>query len=353
MVRIRVEADPGELEDRRDEIADALLELSKSVRAGQLPTAPEEDLTKSQRSWEGLTLNIENEKGSIRYWGDPEAGEQTLMHFQYGEILGTKGADGDPYDVYLGPDPDGAPYVYVIHQRDPKTNEYDEDKAMIGFPTPHAAYLAYIEHYDSADFFESMSAMRKEEFAHKVRTTEDGCVKGGETVTATDPLVKGPATGRATGGRFEEGSNLYTHMGGRAVHSGSGVNIAFNSPAGPSANIPVDPGHKAMAEERANRKVHNQRKLYREEIQQLQTPQELPLVPVKLPKDKIDADADVRSDAKDRRKYLDRYTAARFDRTQSAPVRLHDPDVRAKFYIPVAPQSKDEDDRNDGRTGPT
>jgi len=56
------------------------------------------------------------------------------MHFDYGEIDGEVGADGDPLDVYLGPDPD-APFVYVVHQlKAPPFEVFDEDKVMLGFP---------------------------------------------------------------------------------------------------------------------------------------------------------------------------------------------------------------------------
>lgn len=93
----------------------------------------------------GLDINIENPAGTYRRG----FGWKTLMRFHYGEILGTEGVDGDPIDIFIPPHaPTSTRFVYVIHQRNPKTKEYDEDKIIAGVPNIREAMRVYSMHYD-------------------------------------------------------------------------------------------------------------------------------------------------------------------------------------------------------------
>ena len=95
-------------------------------------------------NWRGLTLSIENAKGSIRRKVTPDGKTawEVKMPAHYGRILGTTGADGDHVDFYMGPDPTSE-MIWVIDQRDMETGEFDEHKVMIGFKDAKAAKEAY------------------------------------------------------------------------------------------------------------------------------------------------------------------------------------------------------------------
>lgn len=98
---------------------------------------------KGKVSIHGNKIAIENPKGSIRSNKDPNGPAWSVkMPADYGYLEGTRGADGDPIDVYVGPDHD-ASYVYVIDQVDPDTRAFDEHKVMMGFKSVDAAVKAY------------------------------------------------------------------------------------------------------------------------------------------------------------------------------------------------------------------
>ncbi|MBA7555412.1 hypothetical protein ES705_48074 [subsurface metagenome] len=58
-------------------------------------------------------------------------------------------------DVYLGPN-EFSNKAFVVHQVDPKTGKYDEDKVMLGFNDASAAKANYVRQYDSAKYFGTM-----------------------------------------------------------------------------------------------------------------------------------------------------------------------------------------------------
>lgn len=93
----------------------------------------------------GLPVNVEIEVGEEKA-GTDEHGEDWahVYQFPYGELAGTEGRDGDPVDVYLGPDEQAA-QVYVVHQLH-ADGAPDEDKVFLGFPDPRAARAAYYAH---------------------------------------------------------------------------------------------------------------------------------------------------------------------------------------------------------------
>ncbi|MCQ2604550.1 MAG: hypothetical protein MJ215_05870 [Spirochaetia bacterium] len=116
----------------------------------------------------GMKISIENKKGSYRSGIDKDGHEwKTLMHYDYGYIRGTVGTDKDHVDCYLGPDKTSM-RVYVIHQNDPVTGKYDEDKCMLGFSTAEDAKKAYMRQYDRPGFFGSMEMMDIETFKKRI-----------------------------------------------------------------------------------------------------------------------------------------------------------------------------------------
>jgi len=146
------------------------------------------------RKWRDLWIDIENPAGTWRLgrtW-------KTQMLYDYGEIRGSTGADGDKVDVYLGPN-EKAKNVYVVHQNfvgGPRDGQYDEDKVMFGFNSVKEAKEAYLAHYDSPKFFRSITEMPWDAFVKSVRyqcrEQRIAEIKGLELpfqTTAVSPLV--------------------------------------------------------------------------------------------------------------------------------------------------------------------
>ncbi|WP_062359733.1 defense against restriction DarA-related protein [Vreelandella aquamarina] len=104
------------------------------------------DYAKGEVEILGLTVAIENPKGSERS-GTTQEGEEwsVSMAHDYGYIKGTKGADGDEVDVFIGPDLESE-RVFVINQVG-KDGELDEHKVMLGFATKEAAEQGYLSSY--------------------------------------------------------------------------------------------------------------------------------------------------------------------------------------------------------------
>jgi hypothetical protein len=103
---------------------------------------------KGRVTFAGIDITIENPKGSVRS-GTAEDGStwSTTMLNHYGDIRGTKGADDDPIDVFLGEvlEPET---VFVIDQINPDTLQFDEHKVMLGFDSISGAKKAYLANYD-------------------------------------------------------------------------------------------------------------------------------------------------------------------------------------------------------------
>lgn len=109
---------------------------------------------------------VENKHGSVRRGKSGDGTEwSTVMHMHYGEFEGTLGADGDPVDVFVGTDPEGSDSVYVVHQQNPRTREYDECKVLLGFYSKASALAAYRAHYDRSGFVGAVSRLTKQELA--------------------------------------------------------------------------------------------------------------------------------------------------------------------------------------------
>lgn len=129
---------------------------------------------KPRMKWNGLDIAIENPAGTVRE-GVDETGKpwRTVFEYAYGEISRTEGVDGDPVDVYMGPD-ENAPEVYIVRQmKRKKWDTYDEDKCFLGFPSMDAAKQAYLNHYDDPRFFGGIVAMPVDEFIEKVKATRE------------------------------------------------------------------------------------------------------------------------------------------------------------------------------------
>ncbi|AMQ76134.1 hypothetical protein [Pseudomonas phage NP3] len=88
----------------------------------------------------GITTLIENPRGSIRQGKDGSWRVQMKHH--YGFIKGTKGADGDEVDCFVGPNL-GSKRVFVVNQVN-KEGQFDEHKCMLGFNNINDAKSGYL-----------------------------------------------------------------------------------------------------------------------------------------------------------------------------------------------------------------
>ena len=95
--------------------------------------------------FKGLPVDVELDIGMTASGKDPNGKPWSVTYkHPYGEIPGTIGRDGDPVDVYIGPDEDSE-FVYVVHQVTMDGN-FDEDKVLVGFSSPIEATKCYFQH---------------------------------------------------------------------------------------------------------------------------------------------------------------------------------------------------------------
>jgi hypothetical protein len=93
-------------------------------------------------SWAGMLLMIENPAHTVREGQDDDGKAwRNVMQAHYGYIRGTRGADGDPVDVFMGPMPESR-RAWVINQKN-AAGGFDEHKVLVGFHDERAAVDAY------------------------------------------------------------------------------------------------------------------------------------------------------------------------------------------------------------------
>lgn len=117
-----------------------------------------------ETTFRGLPINIEIDLGMTASGKDPNGvpWKRTYKH-PYGEIAGTTGHDGDPVDVYLGPNMD-SDLVCVVHQCK-RDGSFDEDKIFLGFDSMIDAVQCYFQHGPDWGFM-SMDSMLFPSFVH-------------------------------------------------------------------------------------------------------------------------------------------------------------------------------------------
>ncbi|MEY2875840.1 MAG: hypothetical protein RLZZ373_3211 [Pseudomonadota bacterium] len=95
----------------------------------------------------GLRIGIENPQGTERRGVDPDGVPWcNRMAAHYGSITGTRGADGDAIDVFVGPMVESGA-AWVINQCDPHSRLFDEHKVMLGFTSEADARSGYLRSY--------------------------------------------------------------------------------------------------------------------------------------------------------------------------------------------------------------
>ena len=154
------------------QLARAAIKRMVDARANAAATSPQND--RKEPSWaqidatnwkkgdrfqlNGVTIVVENPVGSVRR-SRPDAKVQweTTMKHHYGDIAGTKGADGDPVDVFIGNDP-SSPKIFVVDQAN-EDGSFDEHKVMMGFRSEQDARDGYLANY--APGWQGLSAIRE------------------------------------------------------------------------------------------------------------------------------------------------------------------------------------------------
>jgi len=126
-----------------------------------------------QTDFQGISVSVENRKGSIRR-GKQKGGKEweMKMFYLYGRIPYTKGKDGEAVDCFIGPNKESQK-VFVIHQRTPDGKHYDEDKCMLGFDDEEHARDAFLAHYDSQKFLGEITEMGIDKFKEKLSETRE------------------------------------------------------------------------------------------------------------------------------------------------------------------------------------
>lgn len=123
----------------------------------------------------GNSISIETGVGQTRK-GPPgpdgkPSWEVKMEQGAYGRIKGTRGADGQPLDIMVGPHPNSS-HVFIINQHDPATGKFDELKIQAGYRTPLDALHAYAVSFDdhARGRVGGMVAMTAEQFQKWLKT---------------------------------------------------------------------------------------------------------------------------------------------------------------------------------------
>jgi hypothetical protein len=135
----------GEIYQEPEELERALIEENlfyKSLKA------------KVNIVFQGIPIAIETPKGDKRKWinGDGSIGETIMYGASYGFVKNTTSMDEEELDVFIGPFKD-SPVVYIIDQKNPDNELYDEQKCMLGFRNEEHALNVYRMNYDNPDDF--------------------------------------------------------------------------------------------------------------------------------------------------------------------------------------------------------
>lgn len=194
----------------RAEVTEAARETDPSPTPAQ---AEAENYKTGKVNWRGLTLSIENAKGSTRRKVTPDGKTawEVKMPADYGRILGTTGADGDHVDFYMGPYPDQE-IVYVVDQKDAETGAFDEHKVMLGFKNQKAALEAYFAGFSDGKGPQRKMAVTPMGYVDLILNLKNnpGIWKGpiSNTSAAPEPKPKAPPAAKKSDGGADRPMDL-------------------------------------------------------------------------------------------------------------------------------------------------
>lgn len=137
-----------------------------------------------REKFQGLTVDIENRKGSVRKGTNDDGTEwKTKFKVPYGYIKGTKGADGDEIDAYVGPDKE-APNAHIVRQKK-EDGSFDEDTVMLGFKNKSTAKKAILQHYDDPKYVGKVDTVPMERL--KKMVDKKGKLKAASVALSSTP----------------------------------------------------------------------------------------------------------------------------------------------------------------------
>ena len=114
----------------------------------------------------GMPVHVEICAGGTKY-SKAHDGTPWERHMKcdYGYFDGVTSGDGEYLDCYIGNELDNPKNkVYVIKQMRPDGSEFDESKAMIGFPSEQAAKKMYMTHCHTDKCFGGITEYTIDEF---------------------------------------------------------------------------------------------------------------------------------------------------------------------------------------------
>ncbi len=132
---------PGEKTSTLDEVAAAAARVEPDPTPGQVEA---DNYRQGPAKFRGMGLTIETPKGGTRRDTKHEVPEWVVENFpaHYGKVLGTKAADGEHLDFFLGDNLD-SDRVFVIDQKEPETGKFDETKTFFAMVDQAAALDVY------------------------------------------------------------------------------------------------------------------------------------------------------------------------------------------------------------------
>jgi len=154
----------------RSDIAKARRDTNTNPSEAQIKA---ENYKKGSFPWKGLTIKIENPKGSTRS-GTSDDGKQwsIVMKYDYGYIGATKSkADGDAVDVFIGSHPESE-IVFIIDQT--FRGKFDEHKCVIGALTEDEARKTYLANYEKGWTCGKINSMTVDQFKEWVKKGNTG-----------------------------------------------------------------------------------------------------------------------------------------------------------------------------------
>lgn len=128
---------------------DKFAQVTSAAKDAAHPTAEQartSNYKKGRVELFGLKIAIETMAGQRRVGKTDGQPWSVICMAHYGDLSGTRGADGDPIDVFIGPWPESE-RIYVINRSGPKGG-FDEHKVMLGFPDMASAVSAYKNSYE-------------------------------------------------------------------------------------------------------------------------------------------------------------------------------------------------------------
>jgi hypothetical protein len=145
-------------------------DLQKQLSSNAITEHSEEHkndrIVQKKFDFHGVPVFVEIIKGGMKYSttydGKPW---QRKMNCDYGYFDGITSGDGEYLDCYIGDDVQNLDNkVYVIKQMRPDGSEFDESKAMIGFPSEDEAKKMYMSHCHTPKCFGGLTEYNIDDF---------------------------------------------------------------------------------------------------------------------------------------------------------------------------------------------